>query len=164
MYLSESGSLSNLRERMDAGHVTVLFDTASRPYPNWEEEKIHEVDNYPMGRRANTKGVMRWGVEATKRGVRVVRTSMNRRGGWNKPKKETYARRLIFLHDSKEDRLYFLSQGTYGSWALYGGNLYMMPNGSYYGTSEDRLFFEEPPPPEAPDMPGDDDSGQIGMF
>jgi hypothetical protein len=163
MYLSESGSLSNLKARMDAGHVTVLFDTDSKPYPGWEKEKIHEVDNYPMGRRADTKGVMRWGVEATKRGVRVVRTSKNRWGTWNNPKKETYARRLIFLHDNEEDRLYFLSQGTYGGWALYGGNLYMMPNGSYYG-SEEQLFFETPPPQEAPDLPEDDDNGQLGMF
>lgn len=73
-------------------------------YSNPRKEVI--IDNWPYG---NKRVQCQFMVEESKGKQRAVRITENPKGGWNKPKKLTYARKVLFV-DGSDDKTYILNQ------------------------------------------------------
>lgn len=78
-------------------------------YSNPRKEVI--VEDWPYG---NKRVKCHFSVEESKGKQRAVRITENPKGGWNKPKKLTYARKVLFV-DGSDGKTYILQQV---GWAL----------------------------------------------
>jgi len=73
-------------------------------YTNQRKEVL--VDNWPYG---NKRVQCQFSIEESKGKQRAVRITENPKGGWNKPKKLTYARKVLFV-DGDDGKTYILNQ------------------------------------------------------
>lgn len=70
-----------------------------------------QTDNWPYGRKRVTAIFT---LEQTKRGERVSRVTQNPKGGWNKPKKLTYAYKQRIV-DGNDGKTYIAVMSQYGT-------------------------------------------------
>lgn len=76
------------------------FTTSSLLTGHTSEDTAYLVEDYPYGFRLRTQ--IRYWVETTKSGDRMVSQTLNpKTGRWNKPKKSTYAPVLFLFIDEK---------------------------------------------------------------
>ena len=76
------------------------------------------INDWPYGRK-QVQAI--FSVEQNKGKERAVRITQNPKGGWNKPKKMTYAKKILFV-TGEDNKTYILELSEFGSISVMQSN------------------------------------------
>jgi len=89
-------------------------------YSNPQKELT--VNDWPYGKNRVTAI---FSIESGKKGERAVRVTENPRGGWNKPKKLTFANKMRIV-DGDDGKTYIIGLSNYGFITVMQSNMQYM--------------------------------------